>query len=261
MSDSAQGLTPDESLRAAAEVSADLRERRRRAAASARLNRRLGKFYASIGVDPALLAVQPPVAPRLAAVRAIISRVYPAQADSLPLDPLVLLRHSADPDALLLLNIFARIDDTRIRDHVPIEAIALAAGVPMPRVVDMLMASLCRMSHEVATMVTAFGHIQVVEDTLASARVLGPDGDAARSMVHKAVGWLPTPKGSVTNISLAAHANANPQTAIVAAPSPEATVRQLSEKFNAERTLSPPPLLPTLPESDIEDAEFTEDDE
>ena len=257
-------LLPDELARAAAEVAADPREARRRRAAESRLARRLSKLYVTLGVDPALLAVQPPIAPKLAAVRAVISRVYPDQADALPLDPLVLLRHSADPDALLLLNIHARVDDTRVRDIVPVEALALAAGVPVSRVFDMLLAALCRVSREVATMVTAFGHIQVVEDTLQSARLPGPDGDAARAQVHKAVGWLPAPKGSVTNISIAANAAAQTQGAVALAPAPEATVRQLTEKFQAERTLAPPPVAVAVPsdaptDADVEDAEYEDD--
>jgi hypothetical protein len=109
-------------------------------------------------------------------------------------------------------------------------------------------------------------HPRVVEKSVEMA--LTDEGIEDRTLLAKATGFLPTPKGSRTTVNVAANANAqsaaNPQV-LVAAPPPENTIRRLVDRLNEARGL-PPVVVSALPAVDaprvIEiDAELEEDED
>jgi hypothetical protein len=92
-----------------------------------------------------------------------------------------------------------------------------------------------RFSMYQAHMIAALSHSRIVEKSIE--RALTDEGVADRLMLHKAAEFFPTPKGSQTAISIMRErqTDAATQTAPVAAPSPERTIRRLSERFNEMR--------------------------
>jgi hypothetical protein len=87
----------------------------------------------------------------------------------------------------------------------------------------------------------------VVERSIETA--LTPEGIADRKMLFLHSGFLPTPKTSQTAFSAmrSAEAGSSEQTPAVLAPSPEQTIRTVSELFNKARGL-PRTGAPVLPE-------------
>jgi hypothetical protein len=84
-----------------------------------------------------------------------------------------------------------------------------------------------------AQMIAALAHPRVVEKTIE--RALTDEGIADRMALHKAMGFLPTPKGSQTIISIMQSAQANTAVQTVAAPPPEDTIRRLANRLNEAR--------------------------
>jgi len=78
---------------------------------------------------------------------------------------------------------------------------------------------------------------------------LTDEGHEDRATLHKATGFLPSPKGAQTNIQVVQHASAtaNAQAASVAAPPPEQTIRRLVDRFNDARQIQSVER-PSLPE-------------
>lgn len=111
----------------------------------------------------------------------------------------------------------------------PLELVRVAADVA------------CRLSMYRTQFIVAASHPRVVEKTVEMA--LTDDGVEDRVTLHKATGFLPTPRGSQTVISMLQNAHANASAQPVTAPRPEEIIRRLSERFNQARGL--PPALPT----------------
>ena len=208
----------------------------------------LRKLYRTLGVDPDILAKTPPIGPRIRHVsKALIEQDPTLPPEALSLEPIYYLRLSFDPDAAALVRLYDRIRED-IRPFVPIEALAIAANIPLSHILGLVISTICQTAQETETILTALSHTKVVTETVQSALIRGPDGHRDRADMHKAVGWLPTPRGSVTNISVNANARAAaPTAAAVSLESPEATIRRLAEKFNAERTLTLPPAADAVP--------------
>ena len=99
-----------------------------------------------------------------------------------------------------------------------------------------------------AQIIAALSHPLVVEKTVEHA--LTDEGIADRMALHKAMGFLPTPKGSQTIISIMqnAQADAAVQAPAVLAPSPERTIRRIADRFNEAQGL-PRTTAPALPEN------------
>ena len=99
----------------------------------------------------------------------------------------------------------------------------------------------CRIAMYKAQIIAAVSHAEVVAKTvdlaLNAAKV--KDRLAAQVMLHKAMGFLPTPKGSQTTVGILMQ-NAQTNEAappIVEAPRPEDIVRRLDNRFNESRRL------------------------
>ncbi len=101
----------------------------------------------------------------------------------------------------------------------------------------------CRASMYEAQIIAVATHPRVVEKTVDMA-LNDPNSRvrlAAQTVLHKATGFLPTPKGSQTAIAITQNAQTNATARAVAAPSPEETIRRLANRFNEARGLPPPP--------------------
>ena len=228
----------------------------------------LAKLYRTLGIDADALADTPPLAPRIQHLCDALWEHDPTLPTSaLNLDPLYYLRLSLDPDAARLVRLHDRVREP-LRRHVPIEALALALNIPPARILEIVIATIKRTACEVDTVITALSHTRVLAETVQSALIRGPDGHADRTNMHKAMGWLPMPRGSVTNISVAANAQAAAPVAVVAAPTPEKTIRTLAEKFQADRAALPPaapgeevPSAGVPVDVEVDAADYDEDDE
>ena len=179
--------------------------------------------------------------------------------------------HASDsPDARKILLAYYSIGATW-RRHLPIEAFCLAAGVPPIRALSLITASVVQMGANASTVILAISHPAVVQKTVEMA--LTDEGIEDRNTLHKASGFLPSPKGSQTTINVANNANASSSAAAAAlpAPAPEDTIRRLVDQFNArtgrELPAAPAPVHDTLgiPHADARepvtvDAEFDEEE-
>jgi hypothetical protein len=164
-----------------------------------------------------------------------------------------LLAMSDIPEALRLADLYYS-QATIFRDELPLEAYCYAADINPLRVVEWLTAILVRQGVQASTMLAATWHPAVVKKTIDMA--LTDKGTAERAMLHKATGFLPTPKGSQTIVNVQPGSANAP--VVVVAPSPEKTISQLAGAFNEERGLPPPPVVTV--DASADDAEVEEDD-
>ena len=161
------------------------------------------------------------------------------------------LDSSGDPEALAVADEYHSV----LIEHskkLPIEAFCLAAKVSPWKILEVITSQLVRHNAQMSGLLASMAHPALVEKTIKFA--MKEENFADRQTIHKAVGFLPQPKGSQTNITLTQ--NANPNVAVLHAPSPESTIRKLADRFNAEKR-----VLPTLPPPIEEADEAEESDE
>lgn len=124
------------------------------------------------------------------------------------------LKFSKNPEAQKLLQFCEKLS-WKTRQEIPIEALCLAAGSDPTMVAGALILAARDVSRMESSLRTFIGHIDVVDATIKDATervpVLNKEGDLvghlpasakAQEMVHKAVGWLPQPKGSSVNVNV-----------------------------------------------------------
>jgi hypothetical protein len=193
--------------------------------------------YKRLGVDPQAVAYQPQITPQLGMLAGFIRRIGKKSGSSvkLPTSPIYYLRASDAPEATKVLEVYYSLPQY-LRPLLPIEAYAVAAGVGTLRLMEVITTSAIRLSNRTSSAMAAVSHPLVVEKTIEMA--LTDDGNAERNTLHRAVAFLPQPKGAQTNITIAqnATAQANAQAAAVPAPPPEATIRRMVNRFN-DRTV------------------------
>lgn len=145
-----------------------------------------------------------------------------------------LLGMSDSPEAVAWMKVWNTPElDQMDHNMLPLEAYCLAAKVSPSTISDIVLAMKVRRAQARSVAKTAARHPDVVEKTIDFAML--PGGEKDREMVHKAAGWLPTPKGAVTNVNVhqKTTVDARQQSAtIVPAPAPEATIRRLADRFN-----------------------------
>jgi hypothetical protein len=212
--------------------------------------------YAKLGVSRAVVATHPRITPQLRKIGKMLERLNL----NLPRDPYFYLSASEHPDARAIIA--ARASIARyFTKLLPIEAFCVAAAVPTPRVLEMVTVAAMRMGAQASTMLAALSHPDVVKKTIEVA--LTDAGTDDRAVLHKATGFLPTPRGSQTQITIpinassSASAQATSQVANVSAPAPENTIRRLSERLNLRR--AQPMALPQSSAMELpEDSESVE---
>jgi hypothetical protein len=110
------------------------------------------------------------------------------------------LKFSPHPDAKKLLEFCQRIKFAN-REKVPFEAMCLAAGVDVVTIWGALILAARDVSRAESALITMMEHPEVVQATVDFAKK-SEFASKDREMVHKAVGWLPTPKGSNINVNV-----------------------------------------------------------
>lgn len=237
--------------------------------------------YQHLGVTREDVALAPQITPQLRSIVKTIRRagqqrrtrrlVSTSAAGAVSTSPAVSVVEDTEhtgpnaPGADLLTSwpyYLAAIDDASIRKlcqlrrstpHplarlVPIEAFCVAVGVSPLRVIELLVAAVVRQGAQASSIIAAVSHPRVVQKTVEMA--LTDDGIDDRDTLHRAVSFLPTPKGNTTiiNNTPIAHASSSAQAAAVAPP-PEQTIRRLSDRFNEARLAATPHIaaLPAAP--------------
>jgi hypothetical protein len=153
------------------------------------------------------------------------------------------LHASDDPEAKKVISVYYSVPGW-VRSALPVEAFCLASTVSTSRILEILTGVCVRLGAQASTIIAAVSHPSVVQKTVEMA--LTDDGIEDRNTLHKATGFLPTPKSAQTNITVTQNAQVSSQVA-VSAPSPESTIRTLAEAFNQRRGLAPTSTADALP--------------
>lgn len=233
-----------------------------------------------LGVSYDDVAALPQITPQLRAISRTIRRAgqprrkrgepnenpvpYGPGADLTTAWPLYLAA-SDDPDIVKLLAARRSVPPSTAR-LLPIEAFCAASGVSPLRVIEVLVAAVVRQGAQASTIIAAVSHPRVVQKTVEMA--LTDDGTEDRATLHKAVNFLPTPKGNTTIINNTPMANASARAeshaqAAAVAPPPEQTIRRLSDRFNEARLHAAPtaialPVVAGAVESAVDESRFAD---
>jgi hypothetical protein len=189
---------------------------------------RRAEAYRALGISPDAIRTVPEITSQLR------RSAIPLRAHNLPTSPYYYLRCSDADDAMKLMAAYYSLPSHQSR-ILPIEAFCVAAGVSPLRILDLYALSCRRVSATVSGILATISHPVVVKKNIE--RALDDNRDDSiqyMAMLHKAVGFLPTPKGSQTTVNVTANAQAANAT-LAAAPPPEQTIRRLVDLFNSGR--------------------------
>jgi hypothetical protein len=213
------------------------------------------KAYLILGVDELAVKKQPQISAQLGLIyRALSSK-------NMPLDPIYYLRASDSPDAHDIIDAYYGLA-TSLRKLLPLEAFCLKAGVTTYRAMELITITAMRFGLQSSAIIAHLTHPEVVQATVDDATGDNPDlRTAAQTLLHKATGFLPQPKGNKTNIVVTQNAqtSATAQTANVLAPPPEATIRRLIDRFNDGSHALPATTAVALPSEASEAIEVESD--
>jgi len=152
------------------------------------------------------------------------------------------------------------------RLHVlPVEAYCVAAKVHPHSILAILTGEVVRLGAQASSIVASVNQPRVVQKLVD--RAMDDEEDTrmeAATLLSKATGFLPTPRGSQTTVNVAANSssNASAQAASLPAPAPEQTIRRLVDRFNEARGLPPAaPVIVAIPKREMIEAEAMEVDE
>lgn len=109
------------------------------------------------------------------------------------------LKFSQNPDARKLLEFCQRLK-WNTQEVIPIEALCLAAGVDVTMIAGALVLAARDVSRMESALITMREHPEIVQATAEFGKA-NPLASKDREMLHKAVGYLPSPKGSSINLN------------------------------------------------------------
>jgi predicted TIM-barrel enzyme len=142
----------------------------------------------------------------------------------------------SDPRIRELLDGWDALDASERQVSGTAEAVRQRVGLKLPELLRTVAEVTYRIAIYKAQIVAALALPSVVERSIETA--LTEDGIADRKMLFQHSGFVPTPKGSQTNIAITQNTQANATSrSVVAVPPPEQTIRSLTERFNAIRGL------------------------
>lgn len=155
---------------------------------------------------------------------------------------------SEDKDARTLLDLRKRLNE-RQRRHVPFEAYCIAAGLSVKKVFGLISAEAMDQEEMAKQLLFRVRHTEVLQATIDNA--LDPLGSTDRNMLHKAAGFVPVPKNTVTfvrgnQINDSRQVNTS---SITVLPPVEDSIKRLGDRFNEKLTeikALPAPALPIL---------------
>jgi len=168
----------------------------------------------------------------------------------------------SDPRIRELLDTWDALDPSEQQDSGTVDAVRQRLGLTPIELLRIVADVACRIAMYSSQIIAALSHPLVVEKTVELALNAEDDSNklAAQTILHKAAGFLPTPKGSQTTIAITQNAQANAiSRSIVAAPSPEHTIRRLTDRFNEVRGLPRSPAARNTEVLQIEVPEGVED--
>ena len=154
------------------------------------------------------------------------------------------LENSEEPEAQAIVRLQRRMPASWLRD-IPLEAYAVWAKISPKKLFGLIAQEMMDESEKVVELLTRVRHPDVVQGSIDVA--LKPGGVKDREMLHKAVGFLPTPKNSSTAINYRTHIAARANVAVL--PPVETFARELMECFRE----IPPPQLPVPAEMPIDE--------
>jgi hypothetical protein len=165
------------------------------------------------------------------------------------------LRLSDKADAIAFLSAYDT-DTLTATDRavLPLEAYCAAAKIHPMSILEILVGTLVRLGAHESAAIAAIHQPMVVAKTVEQA-LEGHIG--SQNILHKATGFLPSPKGSQTTIQIQQSQSQDQRQAAVTAvpaPPPEQTITRLVDRFNDARVLpestsgeSVPDIMPPVP--------------
>ena len=192
--------------------------------------------YRLLGVSPEAVALAPKIEPLLRKLKGGKSSA------------IAYLRASDNP---LARSFIAKYDNILLpqwcRRILPIEAFCVAASISPSLLWDVTVDAYRRVNQQLASVAASSEHPRIV-DKVNSLALEGDPDSITHTLKHMA--FLPQSKGATVAVNVNASANATAQSAAITlpAPPPESTIRQLSDRFNAER---PQHQLPAAQEPDL----------
>ena len=192
----------------------------------------LDRIYRENGITHQLVAQQPKM-------KAALTRLGGLEAAA------EYLRGSEDPDAAKFLEVYDRVD-FEDHDYLEFEGFCAAARVQGKKIFSLIVAEAMINSETAVAIVTAIQAPDVIKATMDLAVM--PGGHRERKLVAQAIGWLPRPKGSQTNLQInvaAGSSTASNPTGMprVSLPSFAEDIRELGERFQANRSEKSPKIL------------------
>lgn len=210
--------------------------------------------YEKLHITPSEVRASAPITPQLRMIAKSLRK------RNLPASPYYYLKCAPTEFARQIVELYYSLPRDH-RDLVPIEGYCVAAVAPPSDVLETIVRTIATVSRQRSIAIASSSHPAIVEKTVEMA--LTDEGIEDRTTIHKAVGFLPTPKGTQISVNTSANSNsaalsqANP-TVILGAPPPEATIRRLVDRFNDARIQ--PAQLVAAPPADIPDRMPYEDD-
>jgi hypothetical protein len=213
-----------------------------------RITETRARAYKELGIDPATVLKVQQITPNLRIHFASVSRSGPA---NLPADPIYYLNASDSPFARALLDRYYSLAKP-LRRALPLEAFCVAAHVPPVRIEEIIIQVYQRLYKQQAQLKSAAHGPEIMDRTIALATGAVDETVqlAAQTLLHKVNGVVPLPAAARTSIQVTQNAqtNATAQSAAIAAPPPEQTIRRLVDRFNEARAL-PATVPAALPEA------------
>ncbi len=198
---------------------------------------------------------QPSIGPQLGEMERLLKQSRAQSPIRLPINPFYYLQFSEEPEAIEVWN-FMRSHHLLIKTkrNAAIGAVCAHLQIPPTRIVEIISSCCVQMGMKASAMVAALNHPGVVKATVDSA--MTPEGQSDRTMLHKATGFLPTPKGSTTTVNVHGSNSVNGQVdgKKVELPSPEDTIRRLASRFQQSDSLAALPLGDQQDEEDVIDS-------
>jgi hypothetical protein len=186
-----------------------------------------------LGIEPKALLSVPQITPMLTEIaQGLTDR-------GLPSDPYYYLNASSDLEARGLMAVYNQ-SWKQVRDVLPLEAFCVASGVDPNRILDCIIKSIERLNALSAAVKLSVSQGEVVDATVNAAKDID-NGHKDRRLHMQVSGLMPMPRGArtVVNVQTSANATAAPVQAVIAAPSPEQTIKRLSERLHAVRAALP----------------------
>ena len=140
------------------------------------------------------------------------------------------LRWSEDPEAKAFLEAYrSRGIRESHRESIPIEAYCVKAGVSPNRILEIFTGTAVRMGAQLSTIIAMIHHPEILKKTVEFAK--RPRGLADRMVLHRATGFLPSPKGCQTIVNVQQNTAVTRQDTAQLPPM-DSMIRSISDRFS-----------------------------